>query len=679
MKFSRGRWLIILVFAFSAKASGVPSIARTWDEQILSAIRIDRPNPPVHARNLFHVSVAMYDAWAAYDPVAVGYLFREKHTAADVAAARREAISYAAYRILKERYTLSLNASTSLAVLDAQMALLGYDVNNLSTDTSTPAGVGNSVFAAVSNFFINDGAQQLQAYADFPVGAGGYVSVNPYLVTGLSGTSAVDVNRWQPLAIANSVDQNGNPLGPLQTYVGALWLGVRPYALTRTGATQPWIDPGPQPRLGGTGDAQFRSEVVEIIARSSQLTPDDGVMLDISPGAFGNSTLGTNDGTGHPLNPITGLPYLPNVVKRGDYARVLAEFWADGPNSETPPGHWNVIANSVSDHASFQKRMGGTGPVLDDLEWDVKLYFTLNAAVHEAACAAWSLKRTYDGGRPIEYIRYMGQLGQSTLPDGPSYHANGLPLVAGLIELVTSATAQTGQRHAGLPVNSIALLAWPGQPANPVIQHSGVRWIQAVNWLPFQKSTFITPAFPGYVSGHSTFSRSAAEVLTAITGSPYFPGGMGTYTAPAGTTLTFENGPSQTVQLQWGTYYDAADQAGLSRLWGCIHVSVDDLTGRRVGSQCGTGVWALAQTYFDGSVASTPPGLTMRIPSPGHYELRCNSVRGLFYKLQSTLDLTQPFTDVGPGFAQAIDSPMIRMDATAAPQKFYRFIGGLGP
>ena len=439
--------VIVWTLGGFTRASATQSIARIWDEQILAAIRIDRPNPPVHARNLFHFSVAMYDAWTAYDPVAVGYLFREKHTAADVAAARHEAISYAAYRILRERYALSFNASTSLAALDAQMAVLGYDKNNLSTDTATPAGVGNSVFAIVSAWFLNDGARQAQAYADYPVGSGGYVSVNPYLVTGISGTNAVDVNRWQPLAIANSVSQNGIPNGPLQSYVGAQWLGVRPFALARTDATQPWINPGPQPQLGGVGDAQFRSEVVDVIRRSSELTPDDGVMVDISPGAFGNSPLGTNDGTGHPLNPATGLPYTANLVKRGDFTRVLAEFWADGPSSETPPGHWNTIANAVSDHPSLVKRLGCVGPVLGDLEWDVKLYFTLNAAVHEAACAAWSVKRAYDGGRPIAFIRYMGQIGQSTQPASPSYHPDGLPLVPGLIELVTNSTAQAGQRH----------------------------------------------------------------------------------------------------------------------------------------------------------------------------------------------------------------------------------------
>src|SRR5439155_10983364 len=80
------------------------SVARLWDEQLLGAIRIDIPKPPAHARNLFHLSVAMWDAWAAFAPAATGYLVREKHSAADTQAARREAISYAAYRLLKYRF-----------------------------------------------------------------------------------------------------------------------------------------------------------------------------------------------------------------------------------------------------------------------------------------------------------------------------------------------------------------------------------------------------------------------------------------------------------------------------------------------------------------------------------------------------------------------------------------------
>ena len=76
---------------------------------------------------------------------------------------------------------------------------------------------------------------------------------------------------------------------------------------------------------------------------------------------------------------------------------------------------------------------------------------------------------------------------------------------------------------------------------------------------------FVTPPFPGYTSGHSSFSRAAAEVLAAVTGSPFFPGGLAAFVAAKNTFLTVETGPSATVELQWATYDDAADQAGLSR------------------------------------------------------------------------------------------------------------------
>ena len=111
-------------------------------------------------------------------------------------------------------------------------------------------------------------------------------------------------------------------------------------------------------------------------------------MIDISPATRGNNTLGTNDGSGRTVNPATGQPYAPQLVPAGDYYRVLAECWADGPDSETPPGHWFTIANYVADHPLFVKRWRGTGPILDDLEWDVRLYFTLGGAMHDAAIAS---------------------------------------------------------------------------------------------------------------------------------------------------------------------------------------------------------------------------------------------------------------------------------------------------
>jgi hypothetical protein len=400
-------------------------------------------------------------------------------------------------------------------------------------------------------------------------------------------------------------------------------------------------------------------------------------VMDISPAAIGNNSLGANDGAGYPLNPATGLPYSTNLVRRGDFGRVLAEFWADGPNSETPPGHWNVIANQVSDSPNFTKRLGGTGPVLDDLEWDVKLYFALNASLHDAACAAWSLKRYHDGWRPLSAVRYMGGLGQSSDPQSPSYRTNGLPLIPGLIELVTSNTIASG-RHAGLTLGKIAIFAWPGQPRNPATQFSGTQWIHADTWLPYQKTNFVTPAFPGYISGHSSFSRAAAEVLTAITGSRYFPGGLGTYTVRADTGLSFEMGPSQAVQLQWATYYDAADQAGQSRIFGGIHPSVDDLTGRRAGSQCGIGAWNLAQKYFDGSIAQVPIVLTIQPVAVG-CELQFNTVRGLYYKLQAASDLPGGFSDLPGGFVQALDTSLVHFDSSADRIRLFRVASALKP
>jgi hypothetical protein len=121
--------------------------------------------------------------------------------------------------------------------------------------------------------------------------------------------------------------------------------------------------------------------------------------------------------------------------------------------------------------------------------------------------------------------------------------------------------------------------------------------------MPYQLPTFVSPAFAGFVSGHSTFSRAAAEVLTALTGSSSFPGGMLEWTVKRG-SLRNEYGPSRDVTLQWATYYDAADDAGLSRLLGGIHISADDLAGRRLGSACGREAWKLAHRYFEGSARS---------------------------------------------------------------------------
>jgi hypothetical protein len=201
-------------------------------------------------------------------------------------------------------------------------------------------------------------------------------------------------------------------------------------------------------------------------------------------------------------------------------------------------------------------------------------------------------------------IRYMGGKGQSSDPNRPAYDPDGLPLVPGLVEVVTRASSAPGERHAKLAghVGEIAIRAWSGSPDDPSAEHSGVGWIRAVEWVPYQLPTFVTPAFSGYISGHSTFSRAAAEVLTGFTGTSYFPGGLYEWRVPAG-SLAIEEGPSEDVALQWATYFDAADAAGISRLYMGIHVSPDDFGGRKVGSRCGQDAWKRAQQFFDGEAA----------------------------------------------------------------------------
>ena len=132
----------------------------------------------------------------------------------------------------------------------------------------------------------------------------------------------------------------------------------------------------------------------------------------------------------------------------------------------------------------------------------------------------------------------------------------------------------------------------------PETDVGGVGWIRAENWWPYQRSTFVTPPFAGYVSGHSTFSRAAAEVLTLMTGDPFFPGGVGEFEAPAGEFLVFEDGPSVDVTLQWATYRDAADQSALSRIWGGIHPPLDDYPGRAMGVAVGVQAFHCAEAYM---------------------------------------------------------------------------------
>jgi hypothetical protein len=570
------------------------SIARRWNEQLLGAIRRDIPRPTVHARNLFHASVAMWDAWVAYGGQGLPYL-NDEHPPApqNLDDARREAISYAAYRVLSHRYARATGGARSQACFDAFMSRLGYDAADKSSADDSARAVGNRIGARVIAEYANDGANEANDYAD----PDQYQPENPRLVVDLPGTGTIDPLKWQQLELAESVTQNGIPQGASPGYVGPHWGAVTPFALVRDVPGEPYISGANPPTAL---DDQLIAAVVQVIQRTAQLDINDGVTWDISPGAYGNNPLASDENPGHALNPVTGEPYAPERVLRGDFTRVLAEFWADGPASETPPGHWNALANGVSYDPRFERRAFGSGPVLDALSWDVQLYLALNGALHDAAIAAWELKRRYVSARPITLVRYLGGLGQRTDPSGPSYHPDGLPLVDNLIEVITEESSRPGARHAHLARyrGEIAVRCWRGEPGDRDHDIGGVGWIRAREWIPYQRRFFVTPAFPGYVSGHSTFSRAAAVVLHQLTGSAFFPGGLGSYRVEPG-YLFFEYGPSAGFELQWATYYDAADQAGQSRLYGGIHIVNDDFDGRRTGAKVGELAVERARHYYE--------------------------------------------------------------------------------
>lgn len=619
-------------------ARGQSSVARQWDEANLNAIRIDTPRPPVHARNLYHLSAAMYDAWATYDTTARGEFFNEKHVGSASDAARNEAISYAAYRILNDRYKpgIANNAATSQLAFTNLMTSLGYDPNNTTTVGDSPAAIGNRIAAQIISESINDGANQANNYADTT----GWTPINVSMVvryptvTDQAHTPLADPNMWQRLYIDGLTSQNGQVQpSNLQGYVAPHWAPVTPFAMHSNSGPYSYsdIDPGPPPRLNQAGDAEYRNDALELIHKANSLDPtqsNGAQAINVSPSVYGNRALGTHIDQGYAVNPVTGQPYADNFVKQADHARVLAEFWADGPHSETPPGHWNVIANQVSDNPLTVKKIGGQGPVVSNLEWDVKMYLALNGATHDAAIAAWGVKREYTSARPITMIRYMAGKGQSSDANLPSYDPDGLPLIPDEIELITADSIADGGRHrnAYLAANvdhngdffpffteselvgKIAIHTWNGNPDDPANETGLTDWILGEAWLPYQMESFVTPAFPGYISGHSTFSRSAAEVLAAMTGSPYFPGGLMTQTFTPD-YLKFEDGPSESVTLEWVSYFDAADEAGISRRWGGIHPEMDDLPARVMGSSIGIGAFRYARDLFAG--APEPSTLTL--------------------------------------------------------------------
>jgi hypothetical protein len=291
----------------------------------------------------------------------------------------------------------------------------------------------------------------------------------------------VDPNRWQPLRVP---DGHGGFV--IQPYVAPHWGNVVPFALHSGSQFRPGEGPA---RVGHPGKYQQQAE--EVLHYSAHLS---------------------------------------------DVEKVIAEYWADGPASELPPGHWTLFAKYVSER---------DGHALDA---DVKLFFSLTNAIFDASISCWDGKRAFDSVRPVTAVHFLW------------------------------------------PTKKVRAWAGPGQ---------GTQSIPGGNWEPYQAATVVTPPFPEYFSGHSTFSAAGAEILRRFTGSDAFGS---SFTQAAGTSRV-EQGtvPAQDVTLSWATFSDAADQAGTSRRYGGIHFVQGDLDGRAIGRQLAAQAWDKARAHITGA------------------------------------------------------------------------------
>jgi hypothetical protein len=133
--------------------------------------------------------------------------------------------------------------------------------------------------------------------------------------------------------------------------------------------------------------------------------------------------------------------------------------------------------------------------------------------------------------------------------------------------------------------------AWAGP-------YQGTRLIDGASWFPYQPTTFPTPPFPEYSSGHSNFSAAGGEILSLFTHSDRFGGSV---TLPAGGSR-IEPGavPASDLTLSWSSFSEAANQAGISRRYGGIHFEQGDLDARDTGRLAARRVWERSLEYWEG-------------------------------------------------------------------------------
>jgi len=160
--------------------------------------------------------------------------------------------------------------------------------------------------------------------------------------------------------------------------------------------------------------------------------------------------------------------------------------------------------------------------------------------------------------------------------------------------------AAVGGRRQWNSVRPITAVRWLKQ--GQLVQawggpYQGTKTIRGEDWLPYQRANFVTPSFPEYLSGHSTFS-AAAMLLKAAIGSDTF--GMSVTIAAGSSRIEPGTVPAAPVTLSWKSFTAAADQAGISREYGGIHFNDGDYEDRQAGELVGLQVWSKAKSYFNG-------------------------------------------------------------------------------
>ncbi len=633
---------LIFLSGFQVKAQ---SVAQKWMKLELEMITKDGQGPTIHARNLFHVSAAMYDAWSYFQKESKPFLMGNtiggfesndsiKFQLQDITkkdSLTNIAISYAAYRILWFRFNNYGSKGRTIEPLNDLFESLNLDprLTYTSNYTTDPIALGNKIGETYNTFGYQDGSREIDQHESFF-----YNPVNSPMDPGKSGVQELShVNHWQPLNLMPYIEKmGGDPILDDWNFLIATnqadfltpeWGEVTPFSLTKkdlqiksdgAGEFKVYLDPEEPPYLRSPTSEYYKWGFLLVALWSEHLDPSDSVYIDISPATAGSSAHlpkeyseykqyfhiqnGGTQTQGHKKNPYTGKPYPANVVLRGDYTRVISEYWVDGINTPGPPGHWFNHLIDASNKPEFDHKWKGKGPKLSNLEWDIKAYFTLGGAMHDAAICAWGAKGYYDYVRPITAIRFMAQKGQCSDSTLSNFHREGLPLMEGKIEIVKKRDPLSGAN--GENIGKIKIKCWKGPDYldENSSEAVGVDWILGENWWPYQRYSFATPPFAGYVSGHSTFSIAGADILTSITGSAYFPGGLHQFTAKKNDFLLFEKGPSTDITLQWATYRDAANETCLSRIWGGIHPPCDDIKGRIIGEKVAIKVLDKVDTFF---------------------------------------------------------------------------------